>query len=842
MPCRGQYKGCVETTALAMLYWPVTFPDRERQVPPSTTDPFRGTVFLMALFVSLLMIANAYFANRQGGGDEIGLFNPTYMDVNYGKITYPVYNFYHSMPVHPPVHYKVIAMFMRSGMTLYYAQASPTILLLLLSVLLILRSQFPSPVKIGFLFGLGLSYVFFCKAGIELGANEPAGYGAGMELFGMRPEGELGAAWMAGLLALESGRQDAWNLPKLFFGSILLTYAASLHFYGTVAVLGAAVYARCAWRELGWPRAKRAIGVIAAACLLYGIAELFLWVIPQRSDILYMIRGTGTSGGMAGAIREHVTLYRHWAAQGIGPGWLRPPFSLGLPVVLISTPVLLAMRSTRVIALAALPVQVFLLLFAWHQHVYYFIHEVEWYSAAVAAGLLTMLALALRKIASLFLRQGIAVAATGLLALSLWDVARLRAGVTLSLKPRIHESEIARAAAREILGPNARVSSRTEMWFASGAADWYNATPKLLWSRNVREPDAVRYLSHFDVVVESRHMSEATSNSDHKALLSWYLDGNLRLRGFFFAEANDALSNLLLQSAATARVRGYGLKGGRLYSFAQSAGGDHELAIIQGTYDANLGGFAERVLLHNLMPLPDSGASQNQALLAVVVGPGDPRDYERMLPNGRVVQKIALAAQIVDPDALVAKLRREDRPIRFHEPGALLTTEYVGGEADIDQSGFADPPPADAVALTRVIRMEELIAAGESKIESGAKPRVTIVPGMGAFGAVDPIHEASSVGVSSWIQISARVLRGRVGFGLLSRAGKDFVYEPAILGETGGRPIDVFLSAPSLQNADELIIRNQESGVASQVIVDRITVWVSREDWQSHRTALDRLR
>jgi hypothetical protein len=225
-----------------------------------------------------------------------------------------------------------------------------------------------------------------------------------------------------------------------------------------------------------------------------------------------------------------------------------------------------------------------------------------------------------------------------------------------------------------------------------------------------------------------------------------------------------------------------------------------------------------------------------------VVGPDSARDYERFLPNAHVVQRIALTAQIVDANALVAKLRREDRPIRFHEPGALLTTEYVGGEADIDQSGFADPPPADAVALPKVIRMEELIAYGESKIEAGAKPRVTIVPGMGAFGAVDPIHDGSSVGVNSWIQISARVPRGRVGFGLLSRAAKDFVYEPAILAETGGRPIDVFLAAPSLQNADELIIRNQESGIASQVIVDRITVWVRREDWENRRTALDRLR
>ena len=45
---------------------------------------------------------------------------------------------------------------------------------------------------------------------------------------------------------------------------------------------------------------------------------------------------------------------------------------------------------------------------------------------------------------------------------------------TLSLEPRFHEAEVARAAAREILGPNARVGGDWGEWYASGAAHFYD--------------------------------------------------------------------------------------------------------------------------------------------------------------------------------------------------------------------------------------------------------------------------------------------------------------------------------------------------------------------------------
>src|SRR5579863_1749786 len=127
----------------------------------SGDDPFRYGVIPMALFVAVLIIVSGYFADHVGGSDELGLYNPTYMDVNYGKATYPIYNFFHSMPVHPPIHYKGIALFMRAGLTLFYAQATPTVLMFMLCVWLVVRSAFSSPIQIALLFGLCLTYAFF---------------------------------------------------------------------------------------------------------------------------------------------------------------------------------------------------------------------------------------------------------------------------------------------------------------------------------------------------------------------------------------------------------------------------------------------------------------------------------------------------------------------------------------------------------------------------------------------------------------------------------------------------------------------------------------------------------
>src|SRR5438046_1187749 len=110
------------------------------------THPQRAVIGL-SLVVAALAAASAFLADRHGGIDEIGLVNPAYMKLHYGRMTYPVHGYFEGMFVHPPPHYALIAAVMRLGFSLYYAEAIPTFLTVILCILLIVRSPLPAALK-----------------------------------------------------------------------------------------------------------------------------------------------------------------------------------------------------------------------------------------------------------------------------------------------------------------------------------------------------------------------------------------------------------------------------------------------------------------------------------------------------------------------------------------------------------------------------------------------------------------------------------------------------------------------------------------------------------------------
>ena len=172
--------------------------------PPSRRAQFREAVALLAVLVVALLLLSAYFTDRQGGVDEAGLFNPSYVDLHYGQVAYPIYHDFSGMVVHPPFQYKIIGTLMRWGFSYYYAEGTPTFLMSLIGVALIVWGPFEAPIKIGLLCGLVSAIAVFVNVGSEL--------------FGMRPEGHLNAAWMTGLIALESGRLLKWSWKWLCAG------------------------------------------------------------------------------------------------------------------------------------------------------------------------------------------------------------------------------------------------------------------------------------------------------------------------------------------------------------------------------------------------------------------------------------------------------------------------------------------------------------------------------------------------------------------------------------------------------------------------------------------------
>ena len=342
--------------------------------------PQRSTpVVVFAGFVMLLVLIAAYCADRNGSVDEPGFLNPPYMLVHYGHLTFPTYphNAFFDLPVitHPPVHVMWIGLLGRLGLPVYYAEATPMVLLLLLSMAIILCSPFPTPVKLGWLFSIGLL----------------AASGDGLiECFGSRPEGEIQAAWLCGLLLLEGGRLGDWNRRWLCAGAMFLTWASGTHYYAGPAAAGVAVYMVWAVRSLGWKEAKPRVAALFAGMCLFAVPYLALYVIPYFHEIRDVIRTTVGQGGVGLSVARHLELYRNWVREPYHPALVREGMALGIPLLVFSTAILGAIRSTRGIAMAALPLQLGIFLLVWRKMPFYMVHESVLFAAAVSIGLLVL--------------------------------------------------------------------------------------------------------------------------------------------------------------------------------------------------------------------------------------------------------------------------------------------------------------------------------------------------------------------------------------------------------------------------------------------------------------------
>src|SRR6266436_3896802 len=114
-----------------------------------------------------------------------------------------------------------------------------------------------------------------------------------------------------------------------------------------------------------------------------------------------------------------------------------------------------------------------------------------------------------------------------------------------------------------------------EIWYASGAEHWHGILSDMLWFAESYEPSA--YFANFDAIAENQHMSYGTNNEKHDTLSSWYANGTLKLRGFFFGEINSELQFLLMSVQSPTQVIGYGVRDGQLYRFEEYTDGDYEV-------------------------------------------------------------------------------------------------------------------------------------------------------------------------------------------------------------------------------------------------------------------------
>jgi hypothetical protein len=759
---------------------------------------------VFAWFVAFLVLVAAYCSERKGGADEVGLQNPPYMLAHFGKLTFPAYTagWFFDLPVisPPPNHSLWIGLLCRLGFSIYYAEATPAALLFLLAIICIVRGAFPDAVKLGLLFSVG----YLMAAANILPWTE---------LFGTRPEGELHAAWFCGLVLLESGRLANWNWRRLAAGAFLLTWASGVHYYAGFAFTGVAVYAVWAVRSLGWKEAKPRLAALCLGGCLFGIPYAVLYLLPYRNAIRQAMAVTPGQSGVSAAIRWHAETYRSWTAPMDYLSLVRRTMAWRVPLLVYSTVILGAVRWTRGLALAALPLQLFLYLFAYHKMNHYLVHEVALFAGALAIGALVLVDWAAARLPGAPKRLVLPVAAVLLGAYLVVGSPMLEAA-RLSLEPRIHEAEVARAAAREILGPDARVGSDWVEWYASGGTHFYNTQADIQFGWLALDPRT--YSSNLDALAG---WPGSCLFSTGDCVTAWYGDGILKLRGFYFAETNDQLQFLLLSVAQPAQLVGYGSLHGQLYRFQQEPSGSYEVfsAVCPVSPEAGLQWWGwegyRPGIFSMVLTIPD-GPRNSQRRLVTVLAPraiAEPAGW--MGRACRTVSRVSGTLLLADRNAMVERSRRTDPPMHFYR-----NFDQVPGFVGVGLPPSLVPPQG-TIRVDNVLDLSGLEAVNGGRMDPGPGRRLTTLPTMGGYYGSIPVHNADSVKGECWVELRLRVLSGRVGFLVQDDRKNEALARTEYIGPARD-PQAVALRVPDFRAATRVYITNQSDSTAQVEVLD----------------------
>jgi hypothetical protein len=751
----------------------------------------RRSVFVFACFVALLILISAFCTDRNGAVDELGFLNPPYMLAHFGRMTFPVFPFqaFFDLPVitHPPVHTGSIGLLWRLGFSPYYAEATVTALLFLMSIAIIVRSAFPIPVKLGWLFSVG----YLAASGDSLTL-----------CFGTRPEGEIQAAWFCGLMLLEAGRLESWDRLKLGAGAFFLAWASGTHYYAGPAAAGVGVYLAWAVWKLGWKEAKPCVIAMFLGAGLFVFPYLGLYVIPYFREISSTIRSTVGQGGIGLSVERHLSLYKNWSREIYRPALIRHGMALGVPLLVFSTAILSAIRSTRGAALAALPLQLGIFLLVWRKMEYYIVHECVFFAAAIAIGLLVLTHYLLTNWGSKFAHAFAPVAVVAL-SICLVKGSPMLAGARVTFYPKVHEIELAHAAGQYMLGLHARVGGRWWEWYGSGAEHWYDVENDLHSGFLVFDPAS--YMRNVDAIDVCSSVDEPGRPN------KWYADGTLKLRGFYFAQTNSTLSCVLLSVQRVTPLTGYAAVNGQLYRFQQEAEGDYEVLSVVCRPDVDWnnpqGGVFSTALL--LREGPDAGAR----LVTVLA----PRSY--ITPGGpigrscREVSSIRGTLLLDDWKPLVDWSRQHGPPMHFYRD-----IEDMPGYAGVGLPPGAIPPSDAVRAKSVLLDLAAFQALKGARLERLPQVRITTIPLPGAFSAGVPVQHAETITGPCWVVVKLHIQTGRIAFTAFNRF-KGIVAKTQPIAPSP-EPQSVALYVPDFRHTTDIVVFNAGSGTAVVDVFD----------------------
>lgn len=480
------------------------------------------------LFVAIYFFLKVMASPHSESSDTLSLFNPVYMQHFYGQMAYPAYNQFESMVIHPPLHYQLIALFYGVGFNAQASMMMPFFLSVLLVLCLIGAGSFSFEWKISYAMALVVVSSFTFAS------------------LGIRPDYILSVCWFGGLVCMENARITNWKTVWLFMGAFLLSVTSILHYFGAFAFLGAAPYMVHIYRTRERNFFTRKAIWVAAPVLLIVAGYFLFHIIPNARDVARQIAGT-IQIHQQGSIEKHYEVYRDFFN-----GYFFQKLLI-VPVCVVAFLFLAIKPETRLLAFAGLPVTFFVLLFSSGKSGGYFIPEFLMLTFSVFLLLywcINRLYVTFFKHHVLFLNATVAAIACMYASERIADVrVNIQQHFPSVGKAFTRNSELVtmRSCSQYALGKNAKMASRMDLWYVSGAKDWFNIMPDMIQQDKYATDSLQTFLASFDAVAEHAHMSNNTLRSDKHTINTLYLNHILHLRMFYLTNnfSSPANANVL---------------------------------------------------------------------------------------------------------------------------------------------------------------------------------------------------------------------------------------------------------------------------------------------------------
>jgi hypothetical protein len=766
-----------------------------------------GLIQLCVAITGILLLAIIVGTPPSQEWDDLGLYNPIHVWLTTGHWAYPIYGQFDGMSVHPPFRYMEIAFLMKTGIPLYVALAIMPAIFTAISVSLLYASDWEPEIKVAACLAMiSLWLVMFYSISI-------------------RPDAELTISWIAGLLALEYARQVKWHLYATMAAGALMTYASVMHYFGTLGLLGAAFYLIPIWRSDGFramlPIARKIIA--GGACVL--VPYLTLYIIPNWRYYEHVFDEGYPSLTAGSPWKNHFDLYsqlasRLSASDQFSPSIISLPVMAGIPPLVISALGFAMWPQIRLFGLAGLPMVLFVLIQSrkWVTYLYpeYFatilgflllVFTAMWLVAAVLQRIVGRDALRVQLICAFFV----------FCIFYLFHPNKILNAAMAEIKaPKILEQDIARAAAKLAVGDGTLVGGRLSLWYVSGATRWYDIRRDTLWQNN-SYLDLANYFKRFDYIVDDGFMSDASSNTPRAGISTWYGNDLLSLRGFYLGSNYD-ISYIRL-TTTPGPIIGHIYSSGTLSEFREQVNGFATLvtAFCQARRP-ELESLALKYPMVRLL-LPEGGEAKVDG-----VGPGQQELILAFSQSGnQILTEISVLAgcgvkQIIHGTvkkldlATVLPLARYDQNVMDFE---MMQTQL---RAEIPPLGSLK-----ALAQARFLSLETMTRASEAVLLQPSASGVAFrsLPQAWIYVGRMPLN-AGCIDGGGWIAADIHVKQGKVGVGVLSRKGDDFVVIGSAAASDNVQTI--FLRLDSFAAAGDLVLRNWDEKASSEGILEGVRI------------------